>query len=354
MAALEVRPVQGRRDLTAFIKLPFRLHRGTPWVPPLITERRRFLDRDKNPFFEHAEAEYFLCERDGALVGRISAHVDERWTRFQGGNDGMFGFFESENDPEVARALVDAATRVGAHPRARSPARPDGLHHQRRVRPAGRGPRPRAADPRALASALLPGAARGARHDQGHGPLDVAPGDGGAEAGRPFPRLHPPGGAGGGRGARRGHPPDEKARPGDRDRPLHGRLQRGLGDQLGLRADHRGGGSLPVQEPEADPGRELGDDRRARRRGGGRGADAAGRQPGAGEDERPAAAARLVALPDRPAARSTGFGSSRSASSPATSTWASPPPCTCVTSRRLHESASSGARWAGSSRSTSR
>jgi len=93
MAALEVRPVQGRRDLNAFIKLPFRLHRGTPWVPPLITERRRFLDRGKNPFFDHADAEYFLAERDGQAVGRITAQVDERWTQYQGGNDGMFGFF---------------------------------------------------------------------------------------------------------------------------------------------------------------------------------------------------------------------------------------------------------------------
>jgi GNAT superfamily N-acetyltransferase len=79
-------------------------------VPPLITERRRFLDRGRNPFFEHADAEYFLAERDGQTVGRITAQVDERWTRFQGGNDGMFGFFESENDPEVVRALVGAAT----------------------------------------------------------------------------------------------------------------------------------------------------------------------------------------------------------------------------------------------------
>jgi hypothetical protein len=60
-------------------------------VPTLIMERREFLDRDKNPFFQHADAEYFLAERDGALVGRITAHVDERWTQFQGGNDGMFG-----------------------------------------------------------------------------------------------------------------------------------------------------------------------------------------------------------------------------------------------------------------------
>jgi GNAT superfamily N-acetyltransferase len=108
--SVTVRPVGGKRDLRAFIKLPFRLHRGTPWVPPLIGERLEFLDRAKNPFFEHAEAEYFLAEREGEVVGRITAHVDERWTQFQGGNDGMFGFFEAENDPDVARALVDSAT----------------------------------------------------------------------------------------------------------------------------------------------------------------------------------------------------------------------------------------------------
>ena len=71
-------------------------------------ERRRFLDR-KNPFFEHAEAEYFLAERDGRAVGRISAQTDERWDEFQGGNDGMFGFFECEDDPEAAGLLFDAA-----------------------------------------------------------------------------------------------------------------------------------------------------------------------------------------------------------------------------------------------------
>jgi GNAT superfamily N-acetyltransferase len=109
--SVSVRPVAGRRDLRRFIELPFRLRRDDPnWVPPLRFERRRFLDRSRNPYFEHAEAEYFLCERDGEVVGRITAQVDERWDEFQGGNDGMFGFVELENDPEVARALFDAAT----------------------------------------------------------------------------------------------------------------------------------------------------------------------------------------------------------------------------------------------------
>jgi GNAT superfamily N-acetyltransferase len=107
---LTVRPVRGRRDLKRFVKLPFRLHRDHDrWVPPLIYERRRFLDRKRNPFFEHAEAEYFLCEREGRPVGRITAQIDQRWDEFQGGNDGMFGFFECENDLAAARALVGTA-----------------------------------------------------------------------------------------------------------------------------------------------------------------------------------------------------------------------------------------------------
>jgi GNAT superfamily N-acetyltransferase len=109
--ALTVKPVQGKRELKRFVKLPFALHRDQPqWVPPLIFERMQFLDRSKNPYFEHAEAEYFLAERDGEPVGRITAQIDQRWDEFQGGNDGMFGFFESADDPEVAAALLDAAS----------------------------------------------------------------------------------------------------------------------------------------------------------------------------------------------------------------------------------------------------
>ncbi|HEX7059463.1 MAG TPA: hypothetical protein VF176_06385 [Solirubrobacterales bacterium] len=110
MASVDIRPVRTRRELKRFVKVPFHLHRDHPqWVPPLIFERMEFLNRDKNPYFEHAEAEYFIAERDGEPVGRITAQVDRRWDEFQGGSDGMFGFFETANDPEVAAALLDAA-----------------------------------------------------------------------------------------------------------------------------------------------------------------------------------------------------------------------------------------------------
>jgi len=108
--ALEVRPVRSRSDLSKFIKLPFRLYKGQPnWVPPLLYERKRHLDRNKNPFFDHAEAEYFLAWRDGRPVGRISAHVDQRLNEVQQNEWGLFGFFECENDPEAAQALIRTA-----------------------------------------------------------------------------------------------------------------------------------------------------------------------------------------------------------------------------------------------------
>jgi GNAT superfamily N-acetyltransferase len=109
---LDVRPVASKRDLTTFIKLPWQLYRNEPnWVPPLVSERRQFLDRRKNPWFEHGEAEYFLAWRDGRAVGRITAQVDRILNEFQDNTWGLFGFFECEEDPEAAAALLSAAER---------------------------------------------------------------------------------------------------------------------------------------------------------------------------------------------------------------------------------------------------
>jgi GNAT superfamily N-acetyltransferase len=97
-------------DLRRFIRLPWRLYaEESRWVAPLLSERRRHLDRARNPFFEHAEAEYFLAWRGDRPVGRISAQVDRRFNEFQGNQWGMFGFFECEHDPEIAEQLLAAA-----------------------------------------------------------------------------------------------------------------------------------------------------------------------------------------------------------------------------------------------------
>ena len=107
---MEVRPVASKRELNLFIKLPWRLYRNEPnWVPPLVFDRKRFLDRSRNPFFKHAEVELFLAWRGETPVGRISAQIDRNFNEFQHHDWGMFGFFECENDPEVAQALLSTA-----------------------------------------------------------------------------------------------------------------------------------------------------------------------------------------------------------------------------------------------------
>jgi GNAT superfamily N-acetyltransferase len=99
----------GRR-LSEFIAFPYRLHaRDAFWTPPLRMDVRTLLSRTKNPFFEHAEAEYFLARRDGRVAGRIAAIHNRLHNETHGDKVGFFGFFECEDDPESAAALFDAA-----------------------------------------------------------------------------------------------------------------------------------------------------------------------------------------------------------------------------------------------------
>jgi GNAT superfamily N-acetyltransferase len=115
MASVSIRPVRTRRELKRFVKVPFGIHRHHPlWVAPLIFERMEFLSEKKNPYFEHAEVELLVAERDGEPVGRISAQVDHRWDEYQGGRDAMFGFFETVDDRAVAEALIEAACEWAA------------------------------------------------------------------------------------------------------------------------------------------------------------------------------------------------------------------------------------------------
>ncbi|MDA8061215.1 MAG: hypothetical protein M0T80_02085 [Actinomycetota bacterium] len=107
--ALTVDEVHRWRDLRAFVELPYRLHAGSPWVPPVRIERLAYLNRKLNPFFTHGRAAWFLARRQGTVVGRISAQVDDEFNRFHGSRWGMFGFLELEDDPEVAEALLAAA-----------------------------------------------------------------------------------------------------------------------------------------------------------------------------------------------------------------------------------------------------
>jgi GNAT superfamily N-acetyltransferase len=107
---IQVTPVQSRAERDAFIKFPWRIYANDPaWVPPLLVERREFLDRAKHPFYEHGDAALFLARRNGEIVGRIIASDDPKYNALHQANVGCFGMFESIDDQAVASALFAAA-----------------------------------------------------------------------------------------------------------------------------------------------------------------------------------------------------------------------------------------------------
>ena len=102
--------VYGGQELNDFLRLPFILYKDDPfWVPPLVHDIKTTLNRKKNPFFEHAEAEYFVAREGAAPVGRIAAIIDHNYNTYHGKKVGWFGFFECVDDPDAARALFRAA-----------------------------------------------------------------------------------------------------------------------------------------------------------------------------------------------------------------------------------------------------
>jgi hypothetical protein len=120
LVALKIRPVSTRRELATFIKLPWRLYRDEPnWVAPLLSDLKEQLNQAKNPFFEHAEAQYFLAWRDGRAVGRVSAHIDRHLQEFQGNDWGLWGSSASRTPRRRARCWVRPSRGCASTGRAR-------------------------------------------------------------------------------------------------------------------------------------------------------------------------------------------------------------------------------------------
>jgi hypothetical protein len=108
MEDLVIKSVESKSDLNTFIKCQWKFYKNDPyWVPPLIMERKTLLNKDKNPFFKTAQAEFFLAFRNGEIVGRIAAIKNDVHLQYHNDGAGFFGFFECINDQNVANALFD-------------------------------------------------------------------------------------------------------------------------------------------------------------------------------------------------------------------------------------------------------
>jgi ribosomal protein S18 acetylase RimI-like enzyme len=107
---MNIRPVTTKKDLAAFVDLPYKLYKNDPvWVPPLRDEQRGQFEPKRNPLLDHCEWQLFLLEDQGKYIGRIAAFIDVLAIDFWKERVGLFGYFECVPDPEAARVLLEAA-----------------------------------------------------------------------------------------------------------------------------------------------------------------------------------------------------------------------------------------------------
>jgi len=108
---LEIRetPVGGK--LNDFLNVVDYVYRGDPnYVRPLDMDMKDRLSL-KNPFFEHADGVIFTAHRNGWCVGRITAQIDREHLARYKDDTGSFGYLDTIDDEDVAKALLEAAEK---------------------------------------------------------------------------------------------------------------------------------------------------------------------------------------------------------------------------------------------------
>lgn len=110
MIQIEQLDTSNKSKVNEFIQLPFRLFKDCPqWVPPFIDDVKTMLNREKHPFWEHSEGDFFVARRDGQVVGRLSVAVNNPFNKYHDAKKAQFYLFECENDQEAANALFERA-----------------------------------------------------------------------------------------------------------------------------------------------------------------------------------------------------------------------------------------------------
>ncbi len=117
MLTIEPIDLRSKRQVRRFVDLPYRLYQhNAQWVPPLRMDIELMLNKDKHPYYEHSDADFFIAVRDGRDVGRIGALENCAFNQYHHTRQAQFYLFECEDDQEAAAALFE---KVSAWAKAR-------------------------------------------------------------------------------------------------------------------------------------------------------------------------------------------------------------------------------------------
>ena len=112
--AITIKQVTTKRELKRFIRFNYRLYKGNPYsVPDLYDDMLNTFNRKKNAAFEFCEADYFLAYKDGKLVGRVAAIINNRANETWQKKEVRFGWIDFTDDAEVSEALIRTVEQWG-------------------------------------------------------------------------------------------------------------------------------------------------------------------------------------------------------------------------------------------------
>lgn len=110
MLTIEKVDTRNKSQVNRFLDVPFKIYGRHPqWVPPIRIDAKTQLNKEKHPFFEHSDGDFFIAVMDGEDVGRIAALENKVFNRYHDTRQAQFYFFESIDDQEVANALFNRA-----------------------------------------------------------------------------------------------------------------------------------------------------------------------------------------------------------------------------------------------------
>ncbi len=99
-----------KQDVAQFIKVPFDLYKTCRyWVPPLVSGMKDSLNRQKHPFYQHSQADFFVAEENGHLLGRVAVINNRNYNQYRQSKTAFFGYFDAVEDLAVVQALFEAA-----------------------------------------------------------------------------------------------------------------------------------------------------------------------------------------------------------------------------------------------------
>ena len=111
---ISIKKVTSDDDFKDFVKFPNRLYKDSKyWVSPIINEELEMMNKEKNPVFNNAEAEFFIAIKNNKIVGRIAAIINWIEIEEQKKSKVRFGWYDVIDDLEVSKKLIDEVIKFG-------------------------------------------------------------------------------------------------------------------------------------------------------------------------------------------------------------------------------------------------